>query len=77
MVPHWGLEPQNSNRTNLTLTSITRFPYVESHTGTTALMAGELGFEPRFRESKSRMLPLHYSPIIAMYLLHTLKIYKM
>jgi hypothetical protein len=26
-------------------------------------MAGELGFEPRFSESESDVLPLNYSPI--------------
>jgi malic enzyme len=28
-------------------------------------MAGELGIEPKIPESKSDVLPLHYSPVVA------------
>ena len=33
-------------------------------------MAGELGFEPRLTESESAVLPLNYSPSLALILLH-------
>jgi hypothetical protein len=58
----WKSTRTNCNTRNMKFVSTMPTPFTFTFADQRVGLAGELGFEPRFSESESDVLPLNYSP---------------